>query len=216
MKPRYLTKSRFKLGLDCATKLFYTGKKSEYPDESLEDEFLQSLAEGGFQVGELAKYLLCDAPETDTVESLDYQIALAETAKRLKAERATIAEAAYLHDGLFVRADITVKTGNVLHLYEVKAKSHDSGTEFWNASGDALQASWQEYLYDIAFQAHVVQKAHPELRVKPYLVLADKDAAATVDGLNQMFKVVTGADGRKSAKAKPGLKKQISAAAFWP
>ena len=31
-KPRYLTKSRFKLALECPTKLFYTGKIEIYPD----------------------------------------------------------------------------------------------------------------------------------------------------------------------------------------
>jgi hypothetical protein len=35
-------------------KLFYTTKKI-YPDQLIEDTFLASLAEGGFQVGELAK-----------------------------------------------------------------------------------------------------------------------------------------------------------------
>ena len=54
-KPRYLTKSRFKMGLECPTKLYYTGKK-EYADKSLDDPFMEALAEGGFQVGELAKY----------------------------------------------------------------------------------------------------------------------------------------------------------------
>jgi hypothetical protein len=53
--PRYLTKSRFKLALDCETKLFYINKKG-YPDTKLDDSFLAALAEGGFQVGELAKY----------------------------------------------------------------------------------------------------------------------------------------------------------------
>ena len=31
-KPRYLTKSRFKLAVQCPTKLFYTGKKDTYRD----------------------------------------------------------------------------------------------------------------------------------------------------------------------------------------
>src|SRR5699024_6664692 len=52
-KPRYLTKSRFTVAMECPTKLFYTGKK-EYVNNSLEDPFLEALAEGGFQVGELA------------------------------------------------------------------------------------------------------------------------------------------------------------------
>ena len=53
-KPRYLTKSRFKLALECDTKLFYTNK-NEYPDKKVDDPFLEALAEGGFQVEELAR-----------------------------------------------------------------------------------------------------------------------------------------------------------------
>ena len=53
--PYYLTKSRFKLALECPTKLFYADK-DEYANNKNDDEFLESLAEGGFQVGELAKY----------------------------------------------------------------------------------------------------------------------------------------------------------------
>ena len=30
---RYLTKSKFKSGLECVTKLYYTGKKKEYADQ---------------------------------------------------------------------------------------------------------------------------------------------------------------------------------------
>ena len=59
---RYLTKSRFKLALECMTKLYYTGKKKEYADQNVDDTFLKTLAEGGFQVGELAKYMFCGPP----------------------------------------------------------------------------------------------------------------------------------------------------------
>ena len=54
--PRFLTKSRFLLGLECPTKLFYTGKP-DYVDNSLEDSFLAALAEGGYQVGALARLM---------------------------------------------------------------------------------------------------------------------------------------------------------------
>ena len=52
---RYLTKSRFKLAMEYPTKLYYTGK-GEYINQDLDDPFLLALAEGGFQVGELAKH----------------------------------------------------------------------------------------------------------------------------------------------------------------
>ena len=50
-KPRYLTKSRFKLGLECETKLFYTGKRV-YANQKLEDSFLEALAEGGYPLSQ--------------------------------------------------------------------------------------------------------------------------------------------------------------------
>ena len=76
-KDRYLTKSRFKEGLECPTKLYYS-KNPEYQNNQLDDPFLESLAEGGYQVSELAKFLISDQPYIDdiTVESLDYQDAI--------------------------------------------------------------------------------------------------------------------------------------------
>lgn len=74
-KRRYLTKSRFKLATECPTKLFYTGK-SEYANQNLDDSFLLALADGGFQVGELAK---CYFPGGHDIKTLDYDEALADT-----------------------------------------------------------------------------------------------------------------------------------------
>ena len=50
MSKRYLTKSRFKLAMECPTKLFYTGK-DEYINQNIDDSFLLAFAEGGFLVG---------------------------------------------------------------------------------------------------------------------------------------------------------------------
>jgi len=55
---RLLTKSRFKLGLECPNKLFYTGKK-EYANQKQDNPFLLALAEGGFQVEEYARMHCC-------------------------------------------------------------------------------------------------------------------------------------------------------------
>ena len=55
--PRYLTKSRFKLAAECPTKLFHTVKEEIYRNTKQEDSFLAMLADGGYQVDELAKCL---------------------------------------------------------------------------------------------------------------------------------------------------------------
>ena len=96
--PRYLTKSRFKLGLECPNKLFYTRKEKEYANQKIEDTFLQALADGGFQVEELARM---HYPEGVLIEGRDYDYKfLAERTKELlKQENVVIFEAAFLIDG---------------------------------------------------------------------------------------------------------------------
>ena len=71
MAPRYLTKSRFTLGLECPTKLHYIGKP-DYANHRAENSFLLALADGGFQVGELVK---CYYPEGEEILALDYESA---------------------------------------------------------------------------------------------------------------------------------------------
>lgn len=74
---RPLTKSRFKLALDCPTKLYYVGK-NEYENQQEEDSFLEALAEGGYQVGELAKCYYSDGHD---IPEHGYKIPLEKTAE---------------------------------------------------------------------------------------------------------------------------------------
>ena len=104
-KPRYLTKSRFKLGKECPTKLFYTGKR-DYPDKKLDDSFLAALAEGGYQVGELAKHHF---PGGYDITTLDYSEAEQQTLELLKNENIIIYEPAIRYHNLFIRIDLLVK-----------------------------------------------------------------------------------------------------------
>jgi len=181
--PRYLTKSRFKLGLECSTKLFYT-KKPEYADKKIDDKFLVALANGGFQVGELAK---CYFPNGHDIESLDFDIALQQTNQLLLQENVIIYEAAFLYENLFIRSDILVKEGARISLYEVKAKSADSVQEKLLTNKGTIAAGWKPYLYDIAFQKYVISKSLPDYSVNAFLIVADKSALTTVEGLNQKF-----------------------------
>ncbi len=50
---KLLSKSRFKLGLECPNKLFFTGKK-EYANKKSEDTFMMALAQGGFRSAKLS------------------------------------------------------------------------------------------------------------------------------------------------------------------
>ena len=181
---RYLTKSRFRLALDCPVKLYYTGKP-EYPDTTVDDEFLIALAEGGFQVGALAKLYY---PGGIEITDRGYDIPLQKTKQLLTSENVIIFEAAFAFENLFIRTDIIIKKGNHIDLIEVKSKSfrEEDETAFVGKKG-GINAGWKPYLYDVAFQKHVIQSAFPQFSVTAYLMLADKGKKATVDGLNQKF-----------------------------
>jgi hypothetical protein len=184
--PRYLTKSRFKLGLECPTKLYYTGKPDVYADQNFDDPFLRSLADGGFQVGELAKFYF---PGGTEIERGDYSATAELTRSLIEAGDCTIYEAAFLAGDLFIYADIVERRGDTLNLYEVKAKSIDPVSDsFLTKKGDGILSNWQKYLFDIAFQKIVVQRAFPDLEVKAHLVLVDKTSRCPTDGLNQKFR----------------------------
>ena len=112
------------MALECPRRLYYAYDKNEYANQNLDDEFLKSLAEGGFQVGEFAK-LCFGIGKENMISSLDYREAIEQTKELLEKDEVNIAEAAFQTGNLFVRADIIEKKGNLINLIEVKAKSWD-------------------------------------------------------------------------------------------
>ncbi len=90
-----LTKSRFKLAAECPTKLFYTGKPQLYRNLKQEDSFLAMLADGGYQVGELAK---CFYPTGVEISSPNNAEAEAQTLEWLKQDKVVLFEPAIRFD----------------------------------------------------------------------------------------------------------------------
>lgn len=185
---RVLTKSRFKLGLECPNKLYYTSKK-EYANKKQEDPFLLALAEGGFQIEEYARMHYPDGILLEGKDG-DYEYLWERTQELLQRENVVIYEAAFLNDGLFVRTDILVKNGTKIKLIEVKSKSFDPKDDYlFVGKRDGLVSSWKPYLFDISFQKYVIQLCFPDWKINSSIMMADKTKIATVDGLNQFFRV---------------------------
>ena len=191
--PRYLTKSLYTMALGCPAKLYYAGK-NRYPNKNADNEFLDALAKGGFQVGALAK---CYYPGGHDIVTLNAKAALKQTNELLQEENVVIFEAAFQVEKYFIRADILEKKGDTVNLIEVKSKSFDG-----NSSRDMLgrrgylTKDWKKYLYDVAFQKHVISRAKPDWQVNAFLMLANTNAKATVDGLNQKFRLKDHGDRR--------------------
>lgn len=199
---RYLTKTRYKLGVECPTKLFYTGK-NEYPDQRQEDAFLAALAEGGFQVGELARQYYKPGINID---ALDYNEAEEKTGELLKQDQVIMYEPAFRFGNLFIRIDILVKDGQNLRLIEVKSKSFDNSEDnpFLTKAGK-ITSGWEPYLQDVAFQKYVLEKACPQYAVSSYLMMADKNVPCPVDGLNQKFRIMKDSANRKGVRVSTSL-----------
>ncbi|TDN87105.1 uncharacterized protein DUF2779 [Salegentibacter sp. 24] len=206
--PRYLTKSRFKLALDCPTKLYYT-RKPEYENSADTDSFLEQLAQGGFQVEELARM---EHPGGIALigDDYDYQKLADETRKLLTQDEVTIFEPAFLINGLFIRVDILVKKGNKVRLLEVKAKSvsRERHESYLNSKGNKLQGGMDHYLYDVTFQKYVMQLCYPQWEISSFLKLVNKDAFTTIDGLHQCFKVVADSNLRTRIEKKERLTRE--------
>ena len=196
VKNRFLTKTRFKLAVECPTKLYYTGKPGIYADNSLEDDFLKALAEGGFQVGEIAKLMF---PGGHDIKSLDHATAVEETNQLLVQDNVTLYEAAIRHGDLFIRVDVLNKKGNQIELIEVKAKSFNSkDIDTFSGKKGGIKKDMLPYLQDVAFQKYVASQAFPHWTISSFLMMADKSKTATVDGLNQRFKIRRDSKGRSS------------------
>ncbi len=183
----YLTKSRFKLAMECPTKLYFTRQPEIYKNVKGENEFLESLAEGGFQVGKMATLLFPDGIE---IHARKNQEALDETNQLLSTnEDIVLFEPAFAFEGLLVRVDIFVRMGSSIELIEVKAKSYDSEGPNFFGNRTAIKSGILPYVEDIAFQKHVVSRTFPKADVKAFFMMPDKAVAAKTDDLNQSFRI---------------------------
>jgi dethiobiotin synthetase len=92
-----LSKSRFKLGLECPNKIYFSNNDKDYHNVKNEDTFLQALASGGFQVEEYARLQYpSDNLIKEPKEKYDYQDLADKTNELLKQENVVIFEAAFL------------------------------------------------------------------------------------------------------------------------
>jgi Domain of unknown function(DUF2779) len=182
---RYLTKSRFKMAVECPTKLYYTAK-AEYANTNNENEFLAMLADGGFQVGELAKLMY---PEGIEIKTKQVDVAVTETETLLQQENITLFEPAIVYRGYLVRVDVLVKRGQHIEIIEVKAKSFTGDPSSLSGQRKFISADMLPYIQDVAFQKFVVGLAMPQASVSTFLLMPDKSKRADVNGMNQWFKI---------------------------
>jgi hypothetical protein len=155
---------------------------------------LQALAESGFQVAELSKAYYKEGID---LRLLNDEQAIIETNQLFKQEKVIIFEAAVLYQNLFIGADILIKEDDHLTLIEVKSIGlEDNLPLFTSRKPIVIRSNWVPYVFDVAFQKHVLSNAFPTYHISSYLMLVDMNSASPSDGLNQKFRISKDENGR--------------------
>ena len=204
---RTLSKSDFTLARTCDAKLYF--KENRYPDKRDRDAYLSMLAEGGYMVEALAKMKFSDGIQL--AYGRDVAADLACTLDHLKQEEVTLFEATLLVGRRQARVDVLQKRGNVIRLFEIKAKSFNGAEHAASlADGKAgalrglrkpfkILSDWEGKLDDITFQVLLLEHLCPGVTIKPYLVLVDTSKNADLDNVPSLFELVhtTSSDGSR-------------------
>lgn len=207
-----LSKSKFKLALECPAKLNYIGVPG-YVNTNDTNEMLKGLAEGGHQIGRLAQWIYSkeakeqDIPFHEVTGGLEQQ--LRETADWLEYEDVVLFEPTFVVDHFVVRVDVLVKKGDKISLIEVKSKSFDA-SEFPRNSKGVVKTEYAPYLQDVAFQTMVVQRCHPDWQITPFLMMPNKEVATATGDLHHLFSVSPDPQNKKNViVALPDLNAEI-------
>ena len=201
----YLTKSRFKTGLSCPGKLQYSAQAALYPSAKEDNPFLEALANGGHQVGEMAKLHFPGGVEVTERNNLE----AVQRTRELIANGATILfEPAFLVGHKYIRVDVLVLKPHSIEVIEVKSKgaAGDDPGQFTTQNGFPT-SGWRPYIEDLAFQLHVVRAAFEGdgRAVKGFLMGVDKTKRADVDNLYASFPIKKNANGRWHCEPLNGL-----------
>ncbi|MGA1448187.1 MAG: DUF2779 domain-containing protein [Ilumatobacteraceae bacterium] len=169
MTTHHLTKSNFKLGVECKQKLTY--HKAKYPSTLTDNDMLEFFAEGGFMVEAIAHAVMLHANP-----SAEFEVTLQ-------------------HDRFQARVDGWERFPTYAVLTEIKATSVESAdpSQFLTKAGE-VNGGWRPYLLDVTFQVMVARLAHPQLEIRPRLCVVNKTKPTNLEGIYANIDVVDDKD----------------------
>lgn len=169
MTTHHLTKSNFKLGVECKQKLIY--HKAKYPSTLTDNDMLEFFAEGGFMVEAIAHAVMLHANP-----SAEFEVTLR-------------------HDRFQARVDGWERFPTYAVLTEIKATSVESAdpSQFLTKAGE-VNGGWRPYLLDVTFQVMVARLAHPQLEIRPRLCVVNKTKPTNLEGIYANIDVVDDKD----------------------
>jgi len=116
-----LSKSLFKLGLECPLRVKHSLARPALPRQTDEDSYMQQLARGGYMFEKLVRIY---HPGDDMyVPKQSHAEASARTIAKIKAGDCMLHETTFAVGDLMARCDMVRVTGDTLDLIEIKSAS---------------------------------------------------------------------------------------------
>lgn len=174
VKNRLLTKSCYVTGTRCSKALFLQKKSPEL--SKLESSQDRKIKREGAEVGAFARLQF---PGGVLIETLDTEQALGETRQAIDTGVLTLYEAAFMAQGVLIRADILTRTSvdSSWQLYEVKATTYRS----------VDSSAKNEYCRDLAIQTWVLKQCEIELNG---IFLMHLNHECSFPEIHNLFKVI--------------------------
>lgn len=162
----YLTKSNFKLGLECKQKLKYY--KAEYPSNLQDNSMLKFFAEGGFMVEAVAHAVM-----REKNPSVEFEVSLE-------------------HERYKARVDAWEMFDEEIVLTEIKSKSLDSGDpdQFLKKNRKEVLSKHRQILLDITFQVMVARHCFPSHYIRPQLCIVNKNKQTGVEAIYEKIELL--------------------------
>lgn len=148
----FISKSQFLKGVQCLKSLYLHKNHPELIPEV--DESQEALFQSGKEVGLIARELFPGGVEI-IFDAEDFSKQLEQTNAEIKKGTKILYEAAFSHNGLFIKSDILIKGSKGWELYEVKSSTKIKEEDL--------------HFEDVAFQYHVLNSVGLAIS-KAYLV----------------------------------------------
>ena len=213
-----LSKSLFKLGLECPLRIKHSLTKPALPRRSGGDEYMRMLAEGGYMFEKLVR--VYHPGEDMYVPKEPHATACARTIARIKAGDGLLHEATFAHDGLMARSDMVRVRGSIVDIIEIKSRSAEAGPDGVADNSCLNKSDWEPYVVDLAYQVHVaglaLKAAGVNKTLRAWFYVPNKNGSASPEEVRGVFCLTQDASGRRpevlyKGKAGPGDKTSLIA-----
>ena len=213
-----LSKSLFKVGLDCPLRIKHSLAKPTLPRRSGGDEYMRMLAEGGYMFEKLVR--IYHPGEDMYVPKEKHDAAFARTLERITKGDCTLHEATFAYNGLMARTDMVRVRGSIVDIIEIKSASVEADPEGNTDNGCLKKAEWEPYVVDLAYQVHVASQALKAAGIKKtiraWFYVPNKAGIANSEELRGLFSITQPEKGKRpdvtyKGKAKAGDKTSLIA-----